>query len=136
MNVIPYLVFEGTTEEVMNFYAEIFGGEIVTIQRYSDGQGMEVPEDYKNKVLHGRLKIGKDLLYFSDAFPGQKVAAGNQISLSIEFDSEEKIDQAYEKLATDGNVKMPLQKTFWGAKYAKLTDQYGIGWDLNYQYDK
>jgi PhnB protein len=28
---------------------------------------------------------------------------------------------------------MELQDTFWGAKYGKVKDRFGISWDLNYQ---
>jgi PhnB protein len=34
-------------------------------------------------------------------------------------------------LSKDGTVLMELQDTFWGAKYAKVRDAYGIQWDLN-----
>ena len=27
---------------------------------------------------------------------------------------------------------MELQDTFWGAKYAKVQDPFGVMWDLNY----
>jgi PhnB protein len=133
MNLIPYLTFEGNAEEVMKFYADVFGGEINQISRYEEMQNMDIPEHYKDKVLHGRLKFGNNLIYFSDTFPGQKVNTGSQISLSIEFESEAQIDQVYEKLSQHGQIKMPLEKTFWGAKYAKLTDRFGVPWNLNYQ---
>ena len=134
MKLTPYLMFEGNAEEALNFYAEVLNGEIEMIQRYSDGQGMQVPEHYANKVLHGRLRAGEVVLYVSDAVPGQRVTTGDQVSLTVEFDSEEKTDQAYAKLQAGGEVRMPLQKTFWGAKYGKLVDAYGVQWDLNYQY--
>lgn len=134
MKLTPYLMFEGNAEEAMKFYAQVLGGEIEMVQRYSDGKGMQFPEHYANKVLHGRLRAGDLTIYFSDAFPGRKVSSGDQVSLTIEFDSEAQADQAYEKLQVGGEVRMPLQKTFWGAKYAKLIDSFGIQWDLNYQY--
>lgn len=133
MNLSPYLYFDGNAEEVMKFYADVIGGEIIQIKRYEELQNMDVPEHYKDKVLHGQLKFGNNLIYFSDTFPGQKVNTGSQISLCIEFESEAKIDQVYEQLSQKSQIIIPLQKTFWGAKYAKLTDQYGITWELNCQ---
>jgi PhnB protein len=133
VNLIPYLTFEGNAEEAMKFYADVFGGEIIQIGRYGEMQNADIPEDYKDKVLHGRLKFGNNLIYCSDTFPGQNVDKGSQISLSVEFESEAQINKVYEKLSQQGQVKMPLEKTFWGAKYAKLTDRFGITWDLNCQ---
>jgi PhnB protein len=129
--VVPYLAFEGNAEEAMKYYADVFGGEIVQIKRYAEMQNPDIPEHHKDKVLHGRVKFGNNFLYFSDTFPGRSVDKGSQISLTIEFQSEAQIDQVYEKLSKESQVKMPLQKMFWGAKYAKLTDKFGITWDLN-----
>jgi PhnB protein len=128
----PYLSLDGNAEEAMKFYAEAFGGEVVHLDRYSSAQGMEFPEGYGDKVLHGRVKFGDNMIYFSDvAFNKTK---GDTISLSVEFDNEEEIDKAYAKLSEGGAVLMPLENTFWGAKYGKVNDKYGFQWDLNYQF--
>ncbi|ASS73591.1 hypothetical protein CIG75_00435 [Tumebacillus algifaecis] len=132
MRLIPYLSFDGKAEEAMNFYADALGGEVTQLDRYSGARGMEIPAGYEDKVLHGRVKIGDHFLYFSDA--KRDLASGEQMSLTVEFDHEEQVDRAFELLSKEGQVFMPLDKMFWGAKYAKLTDKYGIQWDLNYQY--
>src|SRR4051812_20161500 len=124
MKLIPYLAFKGTAEEALNFYAEVFGGEVTHVQRYSDAPGMQIPEGFDNKLLHGRVQFGDNWLYASDM--DQEIEAGTQYSLSIEFDSEEKIDKAFAGLAEGGTVVMPLDKMFWGAKYGKLTDKFGV----------
>ena len=31
---------------------------------------------------------------------------------------------------------MPLQDTFWGAKFGMLTDKFGINWMFNHDYEK
>jgi uncharacterized glyoxalase superfamily protein PhnB len=36
-------------------------------------------------------------------------------------------------ISEGGGVFMPLKDTFWGARYAKLTGQFGVNWDLNCQ---
>jgi PhnB protein len=134
MNITPYLTFQGNAEEAMRFYAEVFGGEIVELRRYADMPGGQTPEHYRDKVLHGRLKIGDAWLFFSDAFSRDPVPpVPGPISLTIEFSDEAQIEAVYERLSQGGEVRMPLQKTFWGAKYAKLTDRFGITWDLNCQ---
>ena len=132
MRLNPYLSFDGNAEEAMNFYADVFGGEVVHLDRYSSAQGMQYPEGYDDKIIHGRVKFSDNLIYFSDvAFAKTK---GDTISLSIEFDNEEQIDSAYAKLSDGGTVHMPLENTFWGAKYGKVTDKYGFQWDLNFQF--
>jgi PhnB protein len=127
----PYVTLAGQAEEAMNFYADAFGGEVVQLDRYSSAPGMQIPEGYEDKVLHGRVKFGDDFIFFSDA--NREVVSGNQISLAFEFDQEAQIDRAFDLLAQDGTVFMALDKMFWGAKYGKLTDKYGVQWDLNHQ---
>ena len=36
-------------------------------------------------------------------------------------------------LAINGQIEMPLEKTFWGALYGAFTDQFGIKWMVNCQ---
>lgn len=131
MKLIPYLTFDGQTEEAMAYYADVFGGEVVQLQRYKSAPGMQIPEGYEEKVLHGRVQVGDVEMYFSDA--KREAVSGNIISLTMEFDTEEQVDRAFELLAKDGTVFMQLDKMFWGAKYGKLMDKYGVHWDLNYQ---
>lgn len=132
MKLIPYLSFHGQAEEAMKFYADALNGEVTQLGRYSEAPGMQVPDGFADKVLHGRLQIQDTFLYFSDV--DREVNKGDQVSLTLEFESEEAIDAAFTKLSAGGTVHVPLDKTFWGAKYSKLVDKYGMQWDLNYQY--
>ncbi|MGZ4135577.1 MAG: VOC family protein [Tumebacillaceae bacterium] len=131
MKLIPYLSMAGQAEEAMNFYADVFGGEVVQLDRYSSQPGVQVAEEFKEKVLHGRVKIGDEFIYFSDI--DREVVSGNQISLSMEFEQEDQIDRAFDLLSQGGSVFIALAKMFWGAKYGKVTDKFGITWDLNHQ---
>jgi PhnB protein len=37
----------------------------------------------------------------------------------------------FDALASGGKVKMPLQDTFWGARFGMLTDAFNINWMFN-----
>ena len=63
------------------------------------------------------------------AHQGDHFAGGD-----IECDSLDQINKAFEALSKEADVLMELQDTFWGARYGKLVDKYGVTWDLNYQY--
>lgn len=136
MKFIPYFMFEGNTEEVINFYAKVFKGEITSIMRYSENPEMKVEDDYKDKVLHAELNVNGELMYFSDPFPGEPVSKGDQISVNIAFDSLEEIERVYKELSEGCDVFMPIADTFWGSRFASFVDKYGIGWSLNYAYPK
>ena len=68
----------------------------------------------------------------SDVFPGQSYEIGNNVSLVVELDSETEIQNVYNQISQKGSVLMELQDTFWGSKYAKVQDAFGVIWDLNY----
>jgi PhnB protein len=130
MKLIPYITFNGNCEEALNFYRNAIGGEIVSIGRYGDSP-MQVTEEYKQKILHARIQIGEYLLMASDSMPDKGSIAGNNISLSIEWDNASDMEIAYNKLAEGGKKTMPLGDMFWGARFGMLTDKYGIHWMFN-----
>lgn len=74
----PYLNFDGRTEEAFNFYKSVFGGEFLGgVYKMKDMQGMEIPEEAKERVMHVSLPIGNDILMGSDVMPGQPFTMGN-----------------------------------------------------------
>ena len=135
MKLTPYIHFQGNAEEAMNFYAKALGGTISELKRYGESP-MPADEDYKDKVLHGRLKVGENLIMISDTFKGNKVSTDGNIQLSVEITEVDKIDEVFNKMAEGGNVTMPLQDTFWGARFGMLKDKYGVSWMFNYELKK
>lgn len=132
MKLVAYLNFNGNAEEALKKYQSIFGGEITYMQRYKDAPDMGVSDAYKEKVLHARLLFGDNLIFVSDNFEGAPPLVSGNITLSMNFDDEATIDRVYAALKDGGTVEMPLEDTFWNAKYASIVDAYGIPWSLNY----
>lgn len=135
MTVIPYLNFEGQAEEALNFYKNIFDGAITMMSRYSDAP-MPVDEDWKNKVMHARLKFGNSIIYISDGPKNYKSSKDGNIQLSVDVSDENKIEEVFNKMAEGGQVTMPLANQFWGAKFGMLKDKFGIGWMFNCELKK
>jgi PhnB protein len=127
----PYLMFDGNAKEALEYYREVFGGEISNLQTYGEADYPTPPEAH-DRVIHAQFRKDDLFLMASDAFPGSPVVVGSNISLTLEFESDEEIQEIYEALSQKGTVHMELQDTFWGAKYAKVQDAYGVIWDLNY----
>ena len=132
--IVPYLYFEGNAEEAMTFYAKIFECDDSDIMRYKDMKSdVETRKELEEKVMHGTLKHKNFELYFSDTFADEKLAKGAQMSIMVEFDSEEDIRRVFDALKEGGKVTMELEETFWEAIYGSVTDKYGMNWDLNHQ---
>jgi PhnB protein len=127
----PYLIFDGNARDALEFYKDVFEGEIYELQTYGEAD-YPTPPEAEDKLIHGKFKKDNLFLMVSDNFPGQNVTFGNHISLVLEFESEDEITKTYDRLAQKGTIVMELQDTFWGAKYGKIKDQFGFTWDLNY----
>lgn len=124
--LIPYLHFGGNCEEALKFYARVLGGTVEITQRY-DNPVMNAPDDYKEKVLHGRLHFGDLHIYASDVFPGQGVRqSSGDVALSLSFSDPEAGRQVFGQLAEGGKVGVPFEKQFWGDWHGTLVDRYGI----------
>lgn len=128
--LVPYLFFRGNCEEAMNYYKECLDGEITALQRFGDTE-MPVDDEHKQKIMHGELKADGIHMMFSDGAPHKDITEGDNVQLNINIDSEEEQDRLFGLLSEGGEVIMPLEKTFWGARYGMLKDKFGIRWMLN-----
>ena len=131
MKLTPYLHFAGNAEEVLNFYKEALGGEIVMLSRYGDSP-MPTDEDYKQKIIHARLVFDDNMIMISDGMKGQPVSTNGNVQLSVEVEDIAKLETVFNKMAAGGFVKMPLADQFWGSRFGMLTDKFGVSWMFNY----
>lgn len=136
----PYLNFNGNTEEAFNFYKSVFGGEFAGLMRFKDtpeAAKLSAPE--QDKIMHIALPIGNgNILMATDALEsmGQTLTVGNNFHLTISPESEEEADRLFQALSAGGQVRMPMQKTFWGDYFGMLTDKFGIQWMVSYDYNQ
>jgi PhnB protein len=133
--IIPYLNFNGNGAEALAFYSKALDGKIVHSQTFGES-GMEVIEEAKDRIMHALFQADKLQFMVSDCQPGKAVTAGDQVHLSLNFDSLDSINKTFENLSEGGNVSMPLQDTFWGARFGMLADKFGVNWMFNFDYPK
>jgi PhnB protein len=131
MQMNPYLSFGGDCEEAFNFYEECLDGKLGEIFRYAGTPVSEhVPADWQNKVMHGSMTIGEQVLMGADIAP-DRYEKPQGFSLSLQIKSTTQAERIFQLLAKDGTVVMPLQKTFWAARFGMLVDRFGIPWMIN-----
>lgn len=133
MKLNPYLLFSGNAEEALNFYKESLGGEISGLQRFGDTPtpGHEID---KNKIMHARLTFDDNLIMVSDGSK-ESPSEGN-VQLSVDVENADQLETVFSKMAEGGKIDMPLQDTFWGARFGMLTDKFGIHWMFNQEKKK
>lgn len=137
----PYLTFNGNCEEAFNFYKSVFGGDFLTIMRFSDMPSEQpMPESAKSKILHVALPTGNgSMIMGSDSqssFGGPAVTFGENMTICIMPETEAETERLFNGLSAGGKVTMPLEKTFWKAYFGMFTDKYGIQWMVNYDLSK
>ena len=131
-----YLNFDGNCREAMTFYEKCLGAEL-SIMPYSAGEGQcDFPPEAKDKVMHARLTKGQAVLMASDTTPGMPYQQGNNFSININCESLEEIERLFTAFREKGKVTVPLQDTFWGARFGMLTDQFGVNWMFNFELSK
>jgi PhnB protein len=129
--IIPYLHFNGQTREAMTFYKQCLGGELI-LQKVSESpMAASVPNEMGARILHSSLTTKHFTLMGTDMM-GNQVVYGNNIKICIDCSSDQEITDYFNSLAEGGEIKQPLQESFWGATFGAVTDKFGIHWMLNY----
>jgi PhnB protein len=127
----PYLNFDGSADQAIKLYESALGAKVETIQRFGDVKEMPVAPEHKQRVMHAQLVIGGGVVMISDSPPGMPVARDSNVQVALHFDDPQEMAGKFDALAKGGQVAMPLQDTFWGARFGMLTDAFGIRWMFN-----
>jgi PhnB protein len=136
VQTIPYLLVK-SGKKAIALYEECFGAKLISHEPFKEdlGKMMGFPEDfdYKNSTMHARLDILGAPIYLADNAMGAPFDSSGNVEVLLDLESKEQLDLIYEKAKNLGfNIKMELQKTFWGAYFARFEDTEGIGWQINY----
>lgn len=129
LSLAPYLVMNGNAGEAIEFYEKTLGAQVAFKQTFSEmpeNPKFPLPDAAKNLISHAMIKIGDSDVMFSDNFPGQSSQTGDQITLCLTVDRAEKTTALFKALSDGGQVKMPLQETFFSPAYGIVTDKFGI----------
>jgi PhnB protein len=130
MQPVPYLFFTGSCAEAMRFYADVFGSPEPDMLRFSampeeDRARMQgIPAD---AVMHASVQVGDGWILGSDDPSGATPPmAGASVNVSLPTEAEAR--RVYDLLAEGGEVRMPLEATFWSPAFGTVTDRFGTRW--------
>ena len=126
----PYISFRDNAREALDFYQQVFGGELAVMTFGDMGTPADAPE--ASKVMHGMLETKSGFtLMAADTPPGMEVTNGDNISVSLSGDDDAELRGDWDQLSSSGNVGMALEKQMWGDEFGMLTDKFGISWMVN-----
>jgi PhnB protein len=134
MEIHPYLFFDGSCEDAIEFYKSALDAEVETLMRYSESPeppppGM-VPPGFEDKIMHASLRIGGALFMASDDC-SQNSPRFDGFSLSLSVPDAATAERMFGALAAAGQVVMPLSKTFWSPLFGMVKDRFGVGWMIS-----
>ncbi len=120
-SVTPYLVVDDA-KRAIEFYKRAFGAQ--------ETARMDGPH---GKIAHAEIRIGDSMVMLSDEMPGAgnksaKTLGGSPVGLMIYVDN---VDAVFKQaVAAGAKVVQPLENQFWGDRYGRITDPFGIPWSL------
>jgi PhnB protein len=131
MQLNPYLTFGGQCEAAFRFYEKVLGGKIEAMMPHEGTPAAEhVPPEWRSKIMHARLTVGDKVLMGSDAPPAHhEPMKGFSVTLGVEDPAD--AERIFHALAENGTVRMPIQQTFWAARFGMLVDRFGTPWMIN-----
>ncbi len=118
--IIPYINVESVTK-ASEFYQKAFGAKELARMPAQDGK----------RVMHCHMEINGGSLMMSDPFPehGFPHAPSSGVTMQLVV----KDGDTWWKRAVDAGCKitLPLERAFWGDRYGRLADPFGINWAIN-----
>ncbi|WP_394254899.1 VOC family protein [Pseudoclavibacter helvolus] len=126
----PYLHFIDNAREALEYYKEVFGGEL-TMSTFG-GSGMPMDPSESEKIMHGQLTTASGFTIMASDTPSCIIPSpGRTIEISLSGDSADELRGYWDKLADGGEIEQPLVQAPWGDTFGMLVDRFGIAWMVN-----
>ncbi len=128
MTLTPYLLFDGTCHDAMEFYKTVFGGELTSTWVKDSPARDHMPAFQQEKTINARLQSGHIEISASDWLMLNRTRVpGNTVCLYLSGGTFEELKTLFDKLSEGAEVTDPLKEMFFGA-YGALNDKFGVRW--------
>ena len=117
-----YLHFNGDCKQGMEFYKQIFGGELKIMTVGQSPMAAQRPEA-KDKILHSILRGEGVVIMASDWITTEERRPGNTVALTLVCQNKEEIKALYTKLLEGGNIKPTRFGRIFFGQPAGVVDQ-------------
>jgi predicted 3-demethylubiquinone-9 3-methyltransferase (glyoxalase superfamily) len=112
--ITPFLWFDGTAEEAMNFYVSVFkSSKVGKVTRY--GEGAPAP---KGTVMSATFQLEGQEFFALNGGPMYSFTPA--ISFFVNCETQQEVDELWDKLSAGGEQ----QRCGW------LKDKYGVSWQI------
>ena len=125
----PYISFKDNARQALEFYTDVFGGDL-KISTFGEFGSPDEPG--ADGVMHGMLETPSGYtIMAADTPPHMEYSPGSSISISLSGDDGNELRGYWDKLTAGGTVTVPLEKQMWGDEFGMVIDKFGIAWMVN-----
>ncbi|MGD6942359.1 VOC family protein [Cytobacillus gottheilii] len=126
--VTPFLMFQdGKAEEAMNFYTSLIEDSAITnIVRYGANESGD-----EGTVKQATFTLNGQEFMCIDSNVKHQFSFTPSFSIFVSCNTEEELDNIYQKLNEGGQALMPLADYGFSKKFGWLNDRFGVSWQLN-----
>ncbi len=131
MAIQPYLFFNGRCEEALDFYKERLGARVDMLMRFKENPDKGAAECMPvnpESVMHASMHLGDAMIMCSDGMGSDGKTNFQGFSLALNVANEAEADKAFEALAKEGQIQMPIGKTFFSPRFGCVADKFGVSW--------
>jgi PhnB protein len=131
VKTVPHLNFRGEARAALNFYADVFGGDVTILthaQLYGTTDAAEA-----ELVSWGQAASpdGFAVMAF-DAPASMSFDAGViPFFVSVRGTDTDEVSAYWEKLSDGGTIVQPLAQSSWARLYGMVRDKFGVTWVLD-----
>jgi PhnB protein len=125
------LAFNGQCEAAFRFYERHLNGAVTFMLTWgASPMAASAPPGWDAKIAHATLKIGDTAILGSDV-PPERYARPGGFEVVLQIDDIAAAERIFQALTEGGEIRTPLQETFWASRFGVLVDQFGIPWSIN-----
>jgi PhnB protein len=131
MQLNAYINFNGQCEAAFKFYEQCLGGKLEALVPFEGTPAAEhVSPEWNSKIMHAHLIVDGSSLMGSDDM-SDKFEAPKGFHITIQITDPARAEKIFKDMSEGGTVTMPIQQTFWAARFGMLVDKFGIPWMVN-----
>lgn len=124
--ITTFLMFDGNAEQAIDLYTSVFkNSQVLDISRY----GEEGPGAL-GSVQKALFSLNGQEFMAIDSPVKHEFKFTPSVSLFVESDTEEQVEELFHKLSDGGQVLMPLNQYPFSDKFGWLTDRFGVSWQI------
>jgi PhnB protein len=117
--LVTHLYFNGQCKEAIEVYVKAFNGAIKTI--------MQNPEQ-DDRIIHAEMLIHGQMLMLNDFGDNDGFSKSGGYQLTVSFDNEDDLKNAYSILEEGSTTILPMQATEYSVCVIRFIDRFDIRW--------